>query len=68
MLYPGLEEYAVTELVTAMLRWSSSVFTLCGSSYTPSADTSLNAQLRRIAEAVYKHHGLPRNIISGILY
>ena len=30
MLYPGLEEYAVTELVTTMLRWSSSVFTLCG--------------------------------------
>ncbi|KAI0749351.1 hypothetical protein C8Q80DRAFT_1100411 [Daedaleopsis nitida] len=55
MLYPGLEEYAVTELVTTMFRWSSSVFTLCGSSNAPSAaDSSLHTQLRRIAEAVYK--------------
>ncbi|EJF64977.1 hypothetical protein DICSQDRAFT_52749 [Dichomitus squalens LYAD-421 SS1] len=55
MLYPGLEEYAVTELVTTMLRWSSAVFTLCGSANAPTAsDSSLHAQLRRIAEAVYK--------------
>ena len=55
MLYPGLEEYAVTELVTTMLRWSSAVFTLCGSANAPTAsDASLHAQLRRIAEAVYK--------------
>ncbi|KAI8980158.1 hypothetical protein BD414DRAFT_509086 [Trametes punicea] len=54
MLYPGLEEYAVTELVTTMLRWSGAVFTLCGSGGAPSADSSLSAQLRRIAEAVYK--------------
>ncbi len=55
MLYPGLEEYAVTELVTTMLRWSSAVFTLCGSANAPTAsDASLHTQLRRIAEAVYK--------------
>ncbi|RPD60046.1 hypothetical protein L226DRAFT_463078 [Lentinus tigrinus ALCF2SS1-7] len=55
MLYPGLEDYAVTELVTTMFRWSTSVFTLCGSSNAPTpSDSSLNAQLRRIAEAVYK--------------
>ncbi|KAH9850358.1 hypothetical protein C2E23DRAFT_870063 [Lenzites betulinus] len=54
MLYPGLEEYAVTELVTAMLRWSAAVFALCGSSGSLASDTSLHAQLRRIAEAVYK--------------
>ncbi|KAH9902996.1 hypothetical protein C8Q73DRAFT_634526 [Cubamyces lactineus] len=55
MLYPGLEEYAVTELVTTMLRWSNNVFTLCGSGGAPIAsDPSLTAQLRRIAEAVYK--------------
>ena len=55
MLYPGLEEYAVTELVTTMLRWSSTVFTLCGSANAPTAsDASLHTQLRRIAEAVYK--------------
>ncbi|KAI0649142.1 hypothetical protein C8Q79DRAFT_903084 [Trametes meyenii] len=54
MLYPGLEEYAVTELVTTMLRWSNAVFTLCGATNAPTADTSLHAQLRRIAEAVYK--------------
>ncbi|KAI1797150.1 hypothetical protein LXA43DRAFT_398670 [Ganoderma leucocontextum] len=55
MLYPGLEEYAVTELVTTMLRWSGAVFTLCGSANAPTAsDASLHAQLRRIAEAVYK--------------
>ena len=55
MLYPGLEDYAVTELVTTMFRWSTSVFTLCGSSSAPTpTDSSLNAQLRRIAEAVYK--------------
>ncbi|CDO75546.1 hypothetical protein BN946_scf184883.g8 [Trametes cinnabarina] len=56
MLYPGLEEYAVSELVTTMLRWSGAVFALCGSSGGPSADASslLPAQLRRIAEAVYK--------------
>ncbi|KAI0833444.1 hypothetical protein BC628DRAFT_1406476 [Trametes gibbosa] len=54
MLYPGLEEYAVTELVTTMLRWSAAVFALCGSSGGLASDTSLRAQLRRIAEAVYK--------------
>ncbi|EIW57523.1 uncharacterized protein TRAVEDRAFT_169387 [Trametes versicolor FP-101664 SS1] len=54
MLYPGLEEYAVTELVTTMLRWSSAVFILCGSGNAPTSDSSLHAQLRRIAEAVYK--------------
>ncbi|KAI0367734.1 hypothetical protein BV20DRAFT_535124 [Pilatotrama ljubarskyi] len=54
MLYPGLEEYAVSELVTTMLRWSAAVFTLCGSANAPTSDSSLHAQLRRIAEAVYK--------------
>ncbi|PIL35607.1 hypothetical protein GSI_02335 [Ganoderma sinense ZZ0214-1] len=55
MLYPGLEEYAVTELVTTMFRWSTAVFTLCGSANAPTAsDASLHTQLRRIAEAVYK--------------
>ncbi|TFK94095.1 hypothetical protein K466DRAFT_477329 [Polyporus arcularius HHB13444] len=54
-LYPGLEDYAVTELVTAMFRWSTAVFALCGSSNAPTpSDSSLNATLRRIAEAVYK--------------
>ncbi|KAI0775236.1 hypothetical protein BD413DRAFT_654021 [Trametes elegans] len=54
MLYPGLEEYAVSELVTTMIRWSSAVFSLCGSGSSPVSDPSLHAQLRRIAEAVYK--------------
>ncbi|KAL7279176.1 hypothetical protein ACG7TL_007016 [Trametes sanguinea] len=55
MLYPGLEEYAVTELVTTMLRWSSAIFALCGGSSGGSdASSVLPAQLRRIAEAVYK--------------
>ncbi|KAI9060677.1 hypothetical protein FKP32DRAFT_1656157 [Trametes sanguinea] len=57
MLYPGLEEYAVTELVTTMLRWSSAVFALCGGSGGSGgsdASSVLPAQLRRIAEAVYK--------------
>lgn len=55
MLYPGLEDYAVTELVTTMFRWSTAVFALCGSSNAPTpSDASLNATLRRIAEAVYK--------------
>ncbi|OBZ72248.1 hypothetical protein A0H81_07927 [Grifola frondosa] len=61
VLYPGLEEYAISELVTTMLRWSTAVFTLSGSS--PAADlarppspglSSLRTQMRRIAEAVYK--------------
>ncbi|KAH9944811.1 hypothetical protein B0H21DRAFT_438941 [Amylocystis lapponica] len=58
MLYPGLEEYAISELVATMLRWSATVFVLSGSS--PTADAApaplvvLSAQLRRIAEAVYK--------------
>ncbi|CCM01405.1 uncharacterized protein FIBRA_03456 [Fibroporia radiculosa] len=56
MLYPGLEEYAITELVATMLRWSAMVFSLAGSSPAsePSSLTVLSAQLRRIAEAVYK--------------
>ncbi|KAI0635902.1 hypothetical protein C8Q77DRAFT_600828 [Trametes polyzona] len=57
MLYPGLEEYAVTELVTTMHRWTSAVFMLCGSGSSPTSGpdaSSLLAQLRRIAEAVYK--------------
>lgn len=56
MLYPGLEEYAVTELVATMLRWSSTVFSLAGSTASPEPSSALvlSAQLRRIAEAVYK--------------
>ncbi|KAI0951259.1 hypothetical protein AcW1_008350 [Taiwanofungus camphoratus] len=55
-LYPGLEEYATTELVATMLRWSATVFALAGSSAAadPSPALGLGAQLRRIAEAVYK--------------
>ncbi|KAH8099955.1 hypothetical protein BXZ70DRAFT_1000522 [Cristinia sonorae] len=34
-LYPGLEEYAISELVTTMLRWSSSVFILSGCTSAP---------------------------------
>ncbi|EED77107.1 predicted protein, partial [Postia placenta Mad-698-R] len=56
MLYPGLEEYAITELVATMLRWSATVFALAGSSpageHTP--PLVLSTQLRRIADAVYK--------------
>ena len=61
MLYPGLEEYAISELVTTMLRWSASVFTISGCSSPPvdgkdkdPVPANLRAQLRRIAEAVYK--------------
>lgn len=67
MLYPGLEEYAVTELVNTMLKWSATIFALSGVSSTaesaaalPSTNgqspslNALRAQLRRIAEAVYK--------------
>lgn len=56
MLYPGLEEYAITELVATMLRWSATIFSLAGSS--PAAESSPplipSSQLRRIADAVYK--------------
>ncbi|KAH9838506.1 uncharacterized protein C8Q71DRAFT_807439 [Rhodofomes roseus] len=56
MLYPGLEEYAITELVATMLRWSSTVFALAGSSPTTEPSPALvpSTQLRRIAEAVYR--------------
>ena len=56
MLYPGLEEYAITELVATMLRWSSTVFALAGSSPTAEPSPALvpSTQLRRIAEAVYR--------------
>ncbi|KAL6307415.1 hypothetical protein BKA93DRAFT_836081 [Sparassis latifolia] len=56
VLYPGLEEYAVTELVTTMLRWSAAVFAISGSdaSSPSTALHSLSSQLRRIAEAAYK--------------
>ncbi|KAI0734110.1 hypothetical protein C8Q72DRAFT_873183 [Fomitopsis betulina] len=56
MLYPGLEEYAITELVATMLRWSSTIFALAGSSPTlePSPALVPSTQLRRIAEAVYR--------------
>lgn len=58
-LYPGLEEYAISELVTTMLRWSAAVFTVSGCSSSQVGDknavpANLRAQLRRIAEAVYK--------------
>ncbi|KIP05864.1 hypothetical protein PHLGIDRAFT_107713 [Phlebiopsis gigantea 11061_1 CR5-6] len=56
-LYPGLEEYAVSELVTTMLRWSAAVFDVSGCSPKDKSDASsstLRSQLRRIAEAVYK--------------
>ncbi|KAF7799775.1 hypothetical protein EIP86_011017 [Pleurotus ostreatoroseus] len=60
-LYPGLEEYAVSELVTTMMRWSGTVFAVSGCRL-PASDgkekdsvtMSLRAQLRRIAEAVFK--------------
>ncbi|EMD31350.1 hypothetical protein CERSUDRAFT_119913 [Gelatoporia subvermispora B] len=51
MLYPGLEEYAVTELANTMMRWSHTVFTLSGS--TSPMDPALSGRLRRIAEAVF---------------
>jgi len=56
MLYPGLEEYAITELVATMLKWSSTVFALAGSSPTTEPSPALvpSTQLRRIAEAVYR--------------
>lgn len=59
-LYPGLEDYAVSELVTTMLRWTSAVFSVSGCSSSASHDSkdpvpsNLRAQLRRVAEAVYK--------------
>ncbi|KAJ3480286.1 hypothetical protein NLI96_g8451 [Meripilus lineatus] len=68
-IYPGLEEYAVSDLSNTMLRYSSSVFNLCGVSpaangtgpQVPTKDIvpqlnspTLNAQLRRIAEATAK--------------
>jgi hypothetical protein len=56
-LYPGLEEYAVTELVTTMLRWSAAVFDVSGCSpkdRSDSATSTFRTQLRRIADAVYK--------------
>ncbi|KAJ3537020.1 hypothetical protein NM688_g6750 [Phlebia brevispora] len=60
-LYPGLEEYAVSELVTTMMRWSGTIFAMSGCRL-PTSDCkeketvpmSLRAQLRRIAEAVFK--------------
>ena len=56
-LYPGLEEYAISELVTTMLKWSAAVFDVSGCSPKDKSDSltaTLRAQLRRIAEAVYK--------------
>lgn len=56
-LYPGLEEYAVSELITTMLRWSAAVFDVSGCSSKDKSDSSnstLRSQLRRIAEAAYK--------------
>lgn len=72
MLYPGLEEYAISELVTTMLWWSASVFTVSGcssppvdgkDSKDPIAGANLCAQLRRIAEAVYKLANVSREEI-----
>lgn len=56
MLYPGLEEYAITELVATMLRWSAAVLSLAGSSLPGEQSPPLvfTTQLRRIAEAAYK--------------
>ncbi|PCH42424.1 hypothetical protein WOLCODRAFT_89827 [Wolfiporia cocos MD-104 SS10] len=56
MLYPGLEEYAITELVATMLRWSATIFALAGTSPTSEQSPPLvpSMHLRRIAEAVYK--------------
>ncbi|KAH9945445.1 uncharacterized protein BXZ73DRAFT_38418 [Epithele typhae] len=54
-LYPGLEDYAISELVTTMQRWSNAVFSICGSSGASiTTSAALQPQLRRIAEAVYK--------------
>lgn len=56
-LYPGLEEYAISELVTTMFKWAAAVFDVSGCSPKDKSDASmstLRSQLRRIAEAVYK--------------
>lgn len=59
-LYPGLEEYAISELMATMLRWSGTIFALSGCRLPSEprgkdiVPSTLRAQLRRIAEAVFK--------------
>ncbi|OCH94419.1 hypothetical protein OBBRIDRAFT_810547 [Obba rivulosa] len=66
MLYPGLEEYAVTELANTMMRWSNTVFTLSGS--TSPADPPLSGRLRRIADAVFNLARITREEILSTAF
>lgn len=71
-LHPRLEEYAVNDLVDTIFRWSSDIFIISGCSNPQKTSCSLEglrarfgAQVRRIANAVYKLAKITREEIMS---